>query len=56
MNDTYITQFVHDVLSTYTSLLAVGLPVAFFIGAANVGINIIISAAFGGKLRIGRSD
>ena len=56
MNASYISDFIHDVLSAYTQLLAIGLPCAFFIGAANVGINIIISAAFGGKLRIGRSD
>lgn len=52
----YAPQFIRDVLKTYTDLLGLGLPIAFFIGAANVGINIIISAAFGGKLRIGRGD
>lgn len=52
----YAPQFVQDVLETYTNLLGIGLPIAFFIGACNVGINIVLSAAFGGKLRIGRGD
>lgn len=56
MNDTYISQFISDVLAAYTRLLAAGLPITFFIGAVNVALNIMISAAFGGKLRIGRGE
>lgn len=57
MNDSQvINTFVSGVLAAYTDLLRVGLPVAFFIAACNIGINIIITAFSGGKLRIGRSD
>lgn len=46
--------FISEVLSGYKDLVSAGLPIVFFIGACNVAINTIVSAAFGGELRFGR--
>ena len=54
MNSTYITEFISDVLDGYKSIVAIGCPIVFFIGACNVAINIIVTAFFGGGLRIGK--
>lgn len=48
------SSFISEVLSGYKDLVAAGLPIVFFIGACNVAINTIVSAAFGGELRFGR--
>lgn len=50
----WVTPFISDVLSGYRVLITAGLPIVFFIGACNVAINTIVSAAFGGDLRFGR--
>ena len=49
-------EFINLVLQGYGDILAVSLPIALFIGACNVAANLLISACFGGKLRIGRGD
>ena len=47
------SDFVHVVMDMYGTLIAYSLPVAAFIGACNIGINIISNAFFGGRLKIG---
>lgn len=46
--------FINEVLTGYKELVSAGLPIVFFIGACNVAINTIVTAAFGGGLRFGR--
>ena len=45
--------FVIACIDAYGELVAIGLPIAFFIGACNMGINILIDAFFHGNLHIG---
>lgn len=45
--------FVVAAIQAYASLLALALPVTFFIGASNMAINILFNAFFHGKLKIG---
>lgn len=45
--------FVIQCIRSYGELIAVGLPIAFCIGAANLCINMLIDAFFHGKLHIG---
>lgn len=47
------TNFVQWCIDAYTRLIAVCMPIVFFIGACNMAINILINAAFHGKLHIG---
>lgn len=48
MND-----FVDEVCGAYGQIIAMGLPIAFFVGACNVCFNIICNAFFSGRLHIG---
>lgn len=48
-----VTPFYTWCIEAYARLVAVAMPIVFFIGACNIGINIIINAAFHGKLKIG---
>ena len=45
--------FISEVFSAYASIITMGLPVAFFIGACNIAFNIICNAFFSGTLKIG---
>lgn len=47
------TPFVQAVIDAYGKLVAASMPLVFFIGACNLSINILINAAFQGKLKIG---
>lgn len=45
--------FVLGVIDMYEQLLALCLPIVFFIAACNIGINMLVTAFVSGKLRIG---
>ena len=41
------------IIEAYRGLIVTALPVAFFIAACNIAINILFNAFSGGRLRIG---
>lgn len=45
--------FVQAAIYAYSRLVALAMPVVLLIGSCNIGINMIIGAFMGGKLRIG---
>lgn len=47
------TPFIQAVIDAYTKLISACMPLVFFVGACNLSINILINAAFQGKLKIG---
>ena len=48
-----MTPFYQWAIDAYAKLIAACMPIVFFIGACNMAINILINAAFHGKLKIG---
>lgn len=48
-----MTPFYQWCVDAYARLVAASMPIVLFIGACNIGINILINAAFHGKLKIG---
>ena len=47
------SEFIQAALTGYQNILVACLPVVFFIGACNMGINILLGAFFHGSLKIG---
>lgn len=47
------SEYVSAVMDAYGTLLLYAMPVAALIGMCNIGINIILTAFFGGGLHIG---
>lgn len=45
--------FVSVVIECYAEVISIALPITLFIGACNIGINVIVSAFLGGRIHLG---
>lgn len=43
-------------VSVYTQIIEYAIPIAFVFGMGNAIVNTMLSAAFGGRMRLGGSD
>lgn len=51
--DYMLVMDIPDIVLTYVSIIGFAVPISLVFGLSNIAVNMILTAAFGGGIRIG---